>query len=130
MADPTRARFVFSAALLTVIVVGGGTIFWLLVGDAYSFFDSIYFALITVSTVGYSELPRMELHPVARVVVMSMIVAGVGAVALFQSSLTAVLVEGVIGRAFRRRRMDKRIASLTSHTIDEIWRKHGISPKA
>jgi voltage-gated potassium channel len=108
---------VFSAALLTAIVVGGGTVFWFLVGDAYSYFDSIYFALITVSTVGYSELPRMELHPVARIVVMTMIVAGVGAVALFQSSLTAVLVEGVIGRAFRRRRMDKRIASLKAHTI-------------
>jgi len=117
LAEPTRARFVFSAALLTAIVVGGGTIFWLLVGDTYSFFDSIYFALITVSTVGYSELPRMELHPIARVVVMTMIVTGVGAVAFFQSALTAVLVEGVLGRALRKRRMEKRISKLTSHTI-------------
>jgi voltage-gated potassium channel len=117
VADPTRARFFFSAGLLTVIVLGGGTIFWLLVGDTYSFFDSIYFALITVSTVGYSELPRMELHPPARIVVMTLIVTGVAAVALFQSSLTAVLVEGVIGRALRKRRMEKRIAALKSHTI-------------
>ncbi|HEX4335796.1 MAG TPA: potassium channel protein [Polyangiaceae bacterium] len=117
MADPTRARLVFSAALLTAVVVGGGTAFWLLVGETYSFFDSIYFALITVSTVGYSELPRMELHPPARIVVMTLIVAGVVAVALFQSSMTAVLVEGVIGRAFRKRRMEKRILALKSHTI-------------
>jgi voltage-gated potassium channel len=117
LAEPTRARFVFSAALLTAIVVGGGTVFWLLVGDTYSFFDSIYFALITVSTVGYSELPRMELHPPARIVVMTLIVTGVGAVAFFQSALTAVLVEGVVGRALRRRRMEKRIAKMTSHTI-------------
>ena len=117
MSDPTRARFLFSAALLTVIVVGGGTVFWLLVGDTYSLFDSIYFALVTVSTVGYSELPRMELHPPARIVVMTLIVTGVAAVALFQSSLTAVLVEGVIGRAFRKRRMEKRISALVSHTI-------------
>ncbi len=48
---------------------------------------------------------------------MTLIVAGVVAVALFQSSMTAVLVEGVIGRAFRKRRMEKRILALKSHTI-------------
>ncbi len=117
MADPTRARFAFSVMLLTAVVLGGGVLFWLLVGNAYSLFDSIYFALITVSTVGYSELPRMELHPPARIVVMTLIVMGVGAVALFQSSLTAVLVEGVIGKALRKRRMEKRILALKGHTI-------------
>lgn len=106
----------FSAVLLTTVVVGGGTIFWSL-EQSYSLFDSIYFALITVSTVGYSELPRMELHPTARLVVMGMIVTGVAVVALFQSSLTAVLIEGIVGKAFRRRRMERRIAALSGHTI-------------
>lgn len=117
MADPTRARFLFSVTALSVIVVGGGVLFWSLIGGAYSLFDSIYFALITVSTVGYSELPRMDLHPPARLVVMGLIVIGVASVAFFQSSLTAVLVEGLIGKAFRRRRMERRIAALTGHTI-------------
>ncbi|HVU05132.1 MAG TPA: potassium channel protein [Polyangiaceae bacterium] len=116
-ANPTRVRFVFSAALLTSVVVGGGFLFWLLEGPAYSLFDSIYFALITVSTVGYSELPRMDLHPTARIVVMGMIVTGVAVVALFQSSLTAVLIEGLIGKAIRRRRMERRIKALSGHTI-------------
>jgi voltage-gated potassium channel len=115
--DPTRTRFVFSALLLTFVVAGGGTIFWMFERANYSLFDSIYFALITVSTVGYSELPRMDLHPSARVVVMCMIVTGVAVVALFQSSLTAVLIEGIIGKAFRRRRMERRIAALSGHTI-------------
>lgn len=106
----------FSAVLLTTVVVGGGTIFWSL-EQSYSLFDSIYFALVTVSTVGYSELPRMELHPSARIVVMGMIVTGVAVVALFQSSLTAVLIEGIVGKAFRRRRMERRIAALSGHTI-------------
>lgn len=114
--NPTRTRFVFSAVLLTTVVVGGGTIFWSL-EQSYSLFDSIYFALVTVSTVGYSELPRMELHPSARIVVMGMIVTGVAVVALFQSSLTAVLIEGIVGKAFRRRRMERRIAALSGHTI-------------
>jgi voltage-gated potassium channel len=44
-------------------------------------------------------------------------VLGVSAVAFFQSSLTAVMVEGVIGKAWRRRRMDRKIAALDGHTI-------------
>ena len=106
-----------SAALLAILVVGSGLLFWALEGSAYSLFDSIYFALITISTVGYSELPRMELMPFSRVLVMVMIVTGVAAVAFFQSSLTSVMVEGVIGKAWRRRRMDSKIAALNGHTI-------------
>jgi voltage-gated potassium channel len=113
----TRSRFLLSLGLLTFVVLGCGLLFWALEGSAYSLFDSIYFALITISTVGYSELPRMELMPFSRVLVMVMIVAGVGTVAFFQSSLTAVMVEGVIGRAWRRRRMDRKIAELKGHTI-------------
>ncbi|HEX2872976.1 MAG TPA: NAD-binding protein [Polyangiaceae bacterium] len=113
----TRSRFLLSAALLTGVVVGGGLLFWGVEGTAYSLFDSIYFALITVSTVGYSELPRMELMPMARVLVMGLIVAGVASVAFFQSSLTAVMVEGVIGKAWRRNRMERKIAALNGHTI-------------
>jgi voltage-gated potassium channel len=46
-----------------------------------------------------------------------LIVAGIGAIALFQSTLTALLVEGVIARAFRRRRMDRRIERLNGHFV-------------
>lgn len=113
----TRSRFLLSAAALTLVVIGSGVVFWSLEGSEYSLFDSIYFALITVSTVGYSEPPRMDRLPMARVVVMGMIVVGVATVAFFQSSLTAVMVEGVIGRAWRRRRMERKIASLQGHTI-------------
>jgi voltage-gated potassium channel len=113
----TRSRFWLSAGLLTLVVLGSGLLFWSMEGHTYSLFDSIYFALITISTVGYSELPRMDLLPTARVLVMVMIVMGVATVAFFQSSLTAVMVEGVIGRAWRRRRMRRKIEALSAHTI-------------
>ena len=106
-----------SAGLLTALVVGSGALFWALERSSYTLFDSIYFALITVSTVGYSELPGMALHPSARFLVMGMIVAGVATLAFFQSSLTAVMVEGVVGKAWRRRRMERGIAKMTGHTI-------------
>lgn len=100
--------------LLTIVVVGGGAVFWLF-QPRYSLFESIYFALITVSTVGYGELPQMDHH--GRVLAIGLIVAGVGVVSFFQSSLTALLIEGIVGKALRRRRMDRRIAALSGHTI-------------
>jgi voltage-gated potassium channel len=115
--DATRRRFIGSALLLTLLVCGSGALFWIVEGHTYSLFESLYFALITISTVGYSELPRMDLHPTARLLVMGMIVCGVALVAFFQSSLTAVLIEGTIGKAFRRRIMERRIAALSGHTI-------------
>src|SRR5689334_22155345 len=115
--NSTRSRFLLSAGLLTAVVMGSGMLFWSLEGTHYSLFESIYFALITISTVGYSELPRMDLMPMARVLVMVMIVMGVATVAFFQSSLTSMMVEGVIGKALRRRRMERGISSLKGHTI-------------
>ena len=75
------------------------------------------FALITVSTVGYSELKGMHDSHALRLLTGIIIVAGIGAVAYFQSAMTAVLVEGVLAKAFRRNRMLKRIAALRRHVI-------------
>jgi len=115
--ETTRRRFVVSAGLLTGVVVGCGLLFWQLESNAYSLFESIYFALMTISTVGYSELPLMAQDTRARVLVMFMIVTGVATVAFFQSSLTTMMIEGVIGKAVRRRLMERRIAALSAHTI-------------
>lgn len=112
-----RRRFWVSSLLLTGLVLASGLLFHQIEGNTYSLFESIYFALITISTVGYSELPRMDLHPSARLLVMGMIVSGVAMVAFFQSSLTTLMIEGVIGKAFRRRIMERRIAALEGHTI-------------
>jgi len=102
--------------LLVVVVVLGALAVWVL-GQEYTFFEAVYFAVISVSTVGYGELPHMEMHHNVRAFSILLIVAGVCAVAFFQSTITAMLVEGVLGKAFRRRRMNKRINSLSDHLV-------------
>jgi voltage-gated potassium channel len=90
---------------------------WALGGGLYGVGDSIYFALITSASVGFAELPGMATRPDMRIVTSLLIVAGVGTIAFFQSTLTALLVEGVIGETFRRRRMQKRIDALEGHLV-------------
>jgi voltage-gated potassium channel len=113
-----QARHVASALLaLVVIVLLGGFVLWLVGANEYPLWECIYFALYTVSTVGYAELPHFGSHPGIHWVVGALIVAGVGAIAFFQSALTVMFVEGIIGKAVRRRRMERKIARLSNHVI-------------
>jgi voltage-gated potassium channel len=74
-------------------------------------------SVITISTVGYAELKQMGEVPGARTVTIGLIVSGVGALAYVQANLTALLVEGVIGHAWRRNRMQNAIAKLEGHVV-------------
>ena len=55
-----------------------------------------------------------------------MILAGLGAVAYFQSSLTALLVQGVIGERFRSKRMQARIDRPQRPRHRHRRRRHGV----
>jgi voltage-gated potassium channel len=59
----------------------------------------------------------MKEVPGARALTVGLIISGVGVLAYMQSSLTAILVEGVIGQALRRRRMQKDIGRLSGHIV-------------
>lgn len=116
-----RTAFVVRLSLAVLSFVGvaliSGVLIWITGEGEYTLVDSLYFAIVTISTVGYSELPHLERHVFARAVTVVTIVAGLAALAVFQSSLTAIFVEGFIGRALRRRRMEKRINALKNHSI-------------
>lgn len=79
-----QARHVASALVaLVVIILLGGFILWIAGNHEYPLWECIYFALYTVSTVGYAELPHFANHPGIHLVVSALIVAGVGAIAFF-----------------------------------------------
>jgi voltage-gated potassium channel len=111
-----RRMLVALSVFISTIVTGGGVL-WLLGDGAYTFGESVYFALITAASVGFSELPGMAHRGDMRLVASLLIVTGVGTIAFFQSTLTALLVEGVIGETFRRRWMTKKIESLKGHLV-------------
>jgi voltage-gated potassium channel len=110
-------RMFFALTVFATTVFIGGSALWLLGGGRYSLGNSVYFALITAASVGFAELPGMAQQPDLRVVTSLLIVAGIGTLAFFQSTLTALLVEGVIGETFRRRRMQSRIDALAGHLV-------------
>ncbi|MBL8607414.1 MAG: potassium channel protein [Myxococcales bacterium] len=111
-------RRLLSAVGVLMSLVGLGTFgFYTLGHGKWSVSDCAYMTIITLSTVGFGELSNMHHVPWARALTVALIVSGVGALAYVQGNLTALLVEGVIGQAFRRNRMRKHIAELSDHIL-------------
>jgi voltage-gated potassium channel len=110
-------RLFAAIGLLAIAILGGAVAMWAIGGGKWSLSDSLYFAVNAVSTVGFRELDGVDHVRFARFAVAGIILAGLGTVAYFQSSLTAVLVQGALGDKIRLRRMQNRIDALRDHVI-------------
>ena len=83
--------------------------------EHWSWFDSFYMVVITLSTIGYQEV-----HPLSfagRVFNVAVIIAGVALVFLLIGSLTQALLEFELRKVFGRRRMEREVAGLKNHYI-------------
>jgi voltage-gated potassium channel len=83
--------------------------------EHWSWFDSFYMVVITLSTVGYQEV-----HPLSsagRVFCIVLIVSGVALVFLMIGAATQALLEFELFKVFGKRRMERDIASLKDHYI-------------
>ncbi len=110
-------QVLYALLLLLCVTAVGGAALWAASGGEYGPWQSVYFAIIAISTVGYFEPPNLATHPGARAIVAVLILCGVGTVAFFNSTLTAFLVEGRLGQALRRNRMQQKISKLSGHII-------------
>ncbi|MEO8877289.1 MAG: potassium channel protein [Polyangiaceae bacterium] len=114
---PHIRRLLIALLVLGALIICGATGYWLLGHGRWSYGDCIYMTVITLSTVGFGELGHMTEVPGARALTISLIVSGIGALAYVQGNLTALLVEGAIGQAFRRNRMRKKVESIRNHVV-------------
>ncbi len=117
MTNKTVKRLAVAATLLVGLVLLGSSGYFVLGAGRWSFGECVYMTVITLSTVGFGELTRMGEVPGARTLTILLIVGGVGTLAYVQANVTAVLVEGAIGQAWRRNRMRKKIDLLSGHIV-------------
>ena len=95
-------------------VLAVGTCGYLLI-EHWSFLDALYMTVITVGTVGFTEV-----HPLSsagRVFTIFLIFAGIGVLGFAFSQLIEFVVEGHLTDILEVRRMEKRLATLQNHTI-------------
>ncbi len=112
-----RNKYIWSGIILVAIIVIGTVGYWLIGGGEYRLFDSLYMTVITITTIGYSEVIDISGNTGARIFTMFIMVAGIGVLAYLLTNVTALIVEGELTKSFRRRRMEKMAAKASDHYI-------------
>ncbi len=110
--SPIR-RLLWGVCVL-VIIIAVGVIGYVVIED-WSFVDSLYMTIITVTTVGYDEV-----HPLTttgRIFSIFLIVGGVSGALYALSGIAGYIIEGHLGTTLGRRRMETTIAKLKRHFI-------------
>jgi voltage-gated potassium channel len=100
-------------ASLLLALVGVGTIGFHVI-EHWSWFDSFYTVLITVTTIGANSDSMSE---AGRAFSVFVIVVGVGLVFLAIGALASALLEFELHKLFGRRRMEREISRLKDHYI-------------
>jgi voltage-gated potassium channel len=106
-------RFRLPVTLLAIVIAVGVAGYMLI--DGWSLLDSFYMVIITISTVGYSEI-----HPesaVSRIFTSGLIVVGVGTMLYGFGVFGEMLADNALGRYRRDRRLEKNLERLRDHFI-------------
>lgn len=106
-----RIRYAFFALLGAILF---GTIGFSII-EGWSLSDSLYVTIQTLTTVGYGDVPP---HSTAgRAFAVTVMLIGVGGVALAASTIVQSVVQSEIVSAFGERRQSKRMSKLRNHYI-------------
>ncbi len=104
----------YLSLLLLISVIAFGTLGYHYFEDM-TFFDSFYQTIITITTVGFSEIKPLSIE--GRTITIFIIVTGIGTVTYSLGQLVGILVEGELGKFFGRKKLAKQIADLKDHFI-------------
>jgi len=111
--DNPLLRFRLPAVLL-VIIIAIGTAGYMLI-EGWNFLDAFFMVIITISTVGYTEVH--PLSDVGRIFTSVLIVVGVGTMLFGFGVFAETLAENSFGVFRRQRQMEARLNALRDHFI-------------
>jgi voltage-gated potassium channel len=111
--DPLKIRLYFIIFLLFFLALFGTVGFMILEG--WNFLDSLYMAVITLSTVGFGEIQPLSTG--GRIFAIILIILGVTAVAYGASSVAEYLLDTDVNEQLKRRRTRRMIRKMENHFI-------------
>jgi voltage-gated potassium channel len=82
-----------------------------------SWLDALYMVVISLSGVGYNEVVDTSRTAALRLFNIVVLVGGFATVVYVIALATAIIVEGEFGSLFRRRKMEKRMATFKGHYV-------------
>jgi len=106
----------YLALALIFVVVCVGTAGFVII-EGWSFLDSIYMTLATISTLGMKASHIPEISTGGEIWVMFLIIIGIVIAMIALSTIAGVVVEGQVRSILGRRKVSIKIASLHNHFI-------------
>ena len=100
--------------ILLALTLAFGTLGFYIFEDM-SLFDAFYMTIITISTVGFSEVK--PLSSIGRIITILIISTGITIGAYTIGMLLRMLIEGELSRTFGRKKLEKSISVLKAHWI-------------
>lgn len=108
-----RVRFAWHFGLLIMLVSAGATGYMLL--ENWSFFDSLYMTITTLTTVGFGEIH--PLHVSGRIFTMFILLGGAGILLYILTDTAELISRSNPGEIFGILRMKEKIDKLKEHYI-------------
>ncbi len=106
---------------LTLIIFAGvlviGTVGFKLFEPQYTWFNSLYMTVITISTIGFTEIVDASNNVGVRVFTIFIAFSGIGVLTYLVSNVASLIIEGNISENIKRKNMEKKINSLEKHFI-------------
>jgi voltage-gated potassium channel len=109
--DSRRIRIAFILLFCTIAI---GTFGYHLI-EGMPFFDAFYMTMITISTVGFSEIKTLS--TAGRILTVLIISTGITIGAYTIGTLLRMFIEGEFGRIFGRRKLERNISAMQGHFI-------------
>ena len=107
-------RHLIISIVLAFLILVMGTIGYMAI-EGWNFLDALYMTVITISTVGFSEVRPVD--SIGRFFTMFIVLTGVGFSLYVAGAIVQFMVEGRIRQMLGRRRLDRKISRLKDHYI-------------
>ncbi len=106
-------KLIFSTAASLFILFAGSAGYMII--EKWSLLDSIYMTVLTLGSVGYSEVHPLSIN--GRIFTIFLIVSGMSLVMYLAGLVVQFVVEGEMRTILGRRKLDKNISKLRGHYI-------------
>ena len=106
-------RRILVAIILFLSIISFGTTGYVLIEKEYSWFDGLYMTMITIATVGFSEVK--PLSQAGRAFTILLIVIGFSSLTFIAHSLFESILETISDKSSEIKKMHKKIEQLSRH---------------
>ena len=110
----TSTKHLVIVVFLSIVMILAGTLGYMAI-EGWGVLDALYMTVITVASVGYSEV--QTLSSAGRIYTIFLIFLGLGFFVYVAGAVVQFMVEGQIRDALGRRRLDRKINQLENHYI-------------